>query len=56
MVSVILWTVENSDVSSANDLGLEWSPSERSFIQIKKNSPRIDPSGTPSTTSLQDEC
>ena len=57
MVSVILWTVKNSDVSSANDLGLEWSPSEISFIQIKKrSSPRTDPSGTPATTSLQDEC
>ena len=57
VVSVILWTVKNSDVSSANDLGLEWSPSEISFIQIKKRSgPRIDPSGTPATTSLQDEC
>ena len=42
------WTIEKRDVSSANNLAIELSPSGRSLIYIKNNrGPRMDPCGTP---------
>ena len=40
--------IDKSDVSMANNLAVELSPSGRSLISFKDNKgPRIDPCGTP---------
>ena len=42
------WTKEKREVSSANNLAIELSPSGRPLIYIKNNSgPRMEPCGTP---------
>ena len=39
---------ENSDVSSANILHIDFKPSGKSFIQIKNSiAPKTEPCGTP---------
>ena len=48
------WTVEKSDISSANSLGMELSPSGRSLKYIKnKRDPRMEPCGTPALIGSQ---
>ena len=56
-VEFVLWTTENREVSSANNLGFEVKPSGKSLIQIRKNNrPRVDPWRTPASILVQDEC
>ena len=48
------WAIEKRDVSSANNLAVELSPSGRSLIYIKKSRvPSTDPCGTPVLTGCQ---
>ena len=48
------WTIEKREVSSANNLAIELSPSGRSLIYIKNNrGPRMDPCGTPALIGNQ---
>ena len=50
------WITEIKDASSAANLTLVESPSERSFIKIKNNNgPRIEPSSTPAVTFVHAE-
>ena len=39
-VVFVLWTIENNEVSSANNLAVDERPSARSFIYIKNRSGR----------------
>ena len=49
-------TVENRDVSSANNLGLHWRLSDKSLMYIRnKSGPNIEPWGTPALILAQDE-
>ena len=52
------WTIEKREVSSANNLAIEFSPSGRLLIYIKNNrGPRMDPCGTPALIGRQlDSC
>ena len=50
------WYIENKDVSSVNILQINWIPSGKSWIHIKKrSSPRTNPFGTPERTFSQEE-
>ena len=54
---LILCTVTNNEVSSANSFRLNWRPSGKLLKWIRyKRAPRIDPCGTPARTSLQYKC
>ena len=56
-VAFILWITKKRGVSSANNLGFEVKPSDKSLIWIRKNhGSRIDPWGTPASILVQDEC
>ena len=49
-------TVENKDVSSANNLGMHWRLSDKSLMYTRNKSwPNIDPGGTPALILAQDE-
>ena len=49
-------TVENRDVSSANNLGLLWRLSNKSLIYIRnKSGSNVEPWGTPALILAQDE-
>ena len=55
--SVILWTTENSDVSSIKCFAFEFESLGKSLMQIKNNKgPRIDPCEKPALTSAYDKC
>ena len=46
------WIMQNSDVSSMNNLTVDMISTDRSLIKIrKKRGPEIDPCGTPALTS-----
>ena len=56
-VEFILWITEKREVASANNLGFEDKPSDKSLIWIRKNNaPRIDFWGTLTSILVQDEC
>ena len=53
----MLWTTENSDVSSAKSLTFEFKPLGKSLMYIKNSKgPRINPWGTLALTPAPDEC
>ena len=53
LMSSILWTIENKEVSSAKHLSLEDRSNDKSFMQIKKKKgSNINYLGTPTLTSF----
>ena len=53
---VVFSTIENSDVSSANNFALDAKSSDKSFMYIRKsNGPSLDPCGTSASTAAREK-